>query len=626
MKQTLSAVHSGKQPGEPPPFSDSYEQYLKSRGAEGERIPVYRRVLPDAQRRKKTVLYVLLIAAIAVAVISLAFLIRSISENREYSRYMSAAQSSTLSGEYDNALASLRKAASIDMSDECLLMMAQCYEALGNYDRAIEALRYMKTSDAAINAKVASIEAKKKTKEEENMIIVAGTPHSASETNLVLDGCNLDNEVLQEVSRLYALNNLSLAENRISDISALSSLGGLTTLNLSGNKVRDLTPLSGLTGLRTLYLDYNPVVDFTPLYSLTSLTTLSIRGISVSAEALRSLSQALPNCAINGAGAGEADSSGVIALGGETFSNDVATLDLSGHGLTDISALSACEKLTSLNLSGNYISDITPLMDIPGLQTLNISSNSVTDLRPLMGLSALKVLNAASNSVSSTVPLGNITSLQELNLANNPINNFAGISKLKNLSILNLSGTGFSDTEIDVFTYLAKLVNLNVEHDPGLSGEGYEKLQHKIPACYIQHSNLVYSVAADAYTVASNTTELDMTGRGISDLSFLMQLGHLVTVRLGSNNITELYYFLYTESWRSIETLDLSANRISDVSALMGLKNLRSLNLSYNQISDINPLFALTELRELDLTGNPLSADQVWEINRALPYCTVIFS
>ena len=148
---------------------------------------VYRREVSDALQKRKAVLYLLLIFAIAVTLISMAFLIRSISENRAYDRYIEAAQTDTLSGEYERALANLRKAAAIDRSDECLLMMAQCYEALGNYDRAIEALRMMKTSDAAISSKLASIEAKKKGNEQNGTVTIAGVQYAATETSLVLD-------------------------------------------------------------------------------------------------------------------------------------------------------------------------------------------------------------------------------------------------------------------------------------------------------------------------------------------------------------------------------------------------------------------------------------------------------
>ena len=605
---------------------DSYERYLQKRKNEKtveETQPIYHRVLSPEQKKRKKILYCILMAAIAAVLFSAAMLIRAVSENREYSRYMSSAQTATLSGDYENALSQLRKAASINMTDECLLLMAQCYEALGNYDRAIEALRYMDSSEAAISSKIASIEAKRKKQQEEHLVTVAGSQHSISETSLVLDNLHLGNSVVSEASALYALSNLSLAGNNITDISQLAVLGGLTTLNLNNNSISSLIPLSQLTGLRTLYLDNNPITDFTPLYTLTSLTTLSIKDISISDAALQALSAALPNCAINGANRQSEDR--VIALGGMTFSADVTTLDLSNRGITDISALSGCEKLTTLNLSGNAVSDLTPLMDIPGLQYLYLSGNHISDLRPLMGLTSVKYLDISANAVTSTVSLGSNTSLLDLNLSNNAISNFSGIAKLKNLNSLNLSATGFSDQDIDVFYYLTKLVTLNVENNYNLTGEGYEALRRLIPACNIAHSDLVYAVTADRYTVASDTRELTMENMGISDQSFLKQLNYLETVRLAGNHISNIYYFQYTESWRSITYLDLSSNEIADVFALTSLRNLTTLNLSYNQISNITPLYALTNLRELYLTGNPIAEQDLYALNTALPYCYIVY-
>ena len=625
-----------------PPAGDSYERYIsyrsQSSGDSYERYiaqsrsgqyrdtaqPVYHRELTREVRRKNALLYLVLVAAVLVVIFSLAFLIRSVTDNRAYDKYMNAAQVSTLGGDYDSALASLRKAASIDMSDECLLMIAQCYESLGNYDRAIEALRYMTSSDSAISSKIASIEQKQRLKATEGTVTIGGVMHSITETSLVMDNQSAGNEILPEIAQLYALNNLSLAGNGISDITPLSVLGGLTTLNLSGNSISSVSALAGLTALRTLYLDNNPITDLSPLYSLTSLTALSIKGVSITDSELKALSSALPNCAINGANAKEEEQA--ITLGGATFAANVATLDLSGRGITDISALSRCENLNSLNLSNNYISDITPLMDIPGLQYLYLSGNNITDLRPLMGLTGIKALDVSSNFISSTVSLGSNTSLLELNLANNSISNFTGIAKLKNLTALNLSGTGFSDADTGNFYYLTKLINLNLENNSGLTGEGYDALRAIIPACNISHSDLVYSIfAGGSTTVTTDTLVLDMSGQGLSDLSFLMQLRDLQTVNLSNNAITNIYYFQYTESWRTLSYLDLSRNFISDIFPVTSLRNLTTLNLSDNQISDITPLYAMTNLRELYLGGNPLTDEQIFELNAALPNCFIVF-
>ena len=568
---------------------------------------------------------VILISAIGIAgiILSLSFAINDISESRAYDRYMSSAREGTLSGDYDSALSALRKAAQIDATDDCLLLMAQCYEGQGNYDKAVLALRSMSSSSTAVTNKIASIEEEKKQAAKSGQVMIAGESHRIEDTSLVIDNKGVGNEVMPEVAKMYALSSLSMAGNNISDVSQLTNLAGLTSLNLNRNNITDISALSGLPGLRTLYLDNNPISDLSPLMYLQSLTSLSIKGISVSKETLQQLSNALPNCAINGADT--EDKSQVIAIGGSTFDIGVSELDLSYRGITDISVLSECSRLTKLNLCGNAVSDISPLMDLPNLTTLDISSNSVTDLRPLMGLPMLKTLKASSNNIYSTVSLGSDLTLSELDLSHNPISDFSGLRKLKNLVTLNLADTGMQAGDIQYFTYLTRLVSLNIENNSALTGENVDELQRTIPSCSIHHSDLVYSVNAFGNTMDKMTTELDLTGQGVSDLSFLMQLGSLQSARLAANNISNIYHFQYTESWRTLTYLDLSANFISDITAISCLSNLTTLNLSNNLIKNVTPLYGMENLRELYLTGNPLTDAQIFELNSFLPYCSIIF-
>ncbi|MFX1519835.1 MAG: leucine-rich repeat domain-containing protein, partial [Promethearchaeota archaeon] len=61
------------------------------------------------------------------------------------------------------------------------------------------------------------------------------------------------------------------------------------------------------------------------------------------------------------------------------------------------------------------------------------------------------------------------------------------------------------------------------------------------------------------------------------------------------------------------DTLDLSYKGITDVSEIVGLKNLtnlKELDLSYNEISEINGLGYLTNLQKLSLSGNPIKEDE----------------
>ena len=573
---------------------------------------------------KRQKIYIAIFALVAAAILIFALLFRSISDSKSYSKYMDSAYEAVSSKDYESALSYLRKAATIDDTDESLLLMATCYENLGNYDLALQTLRLLDTTNPTYASRIASVENKKMAEQESELVTVGGEKHQTSEAYLALDNKGLGNSVVSEATQLYALSNLSLAGNEITDISSIVSLGGLTTLNLNNNSISDISPLANLKSLRTLYLDNNPITDFSPLYSLPSLTSLSVQGIEMSVEELEALSNALPSCAINGASAKE--NPNVIALGGLTFDPSVTEIDLSYRNIADISALAECEKLTRVNLKGNSITDISPLMDLPNLTYVDISENAVSDLRPFMGVSSLKYLYASNNNISTTVPLGKLTGLSELDLSGNQISNFSGIKKLKNLTVLNLADTGLDSSAFEYFTLLTRLISLDISGNDAISGEQFSELQELIPSCEITHSDLVYTVYIEAYPVSSDATELDLSNCGISDISNIVQLVNLQRVNLSGNNISNIYPFQTSESWRNITYLDLSSNNIEDVTALPHLTNLTELNLSDNNISSIAPLRGLDNLQTLYIGGNPISQEDLVELEVSLPNCSIIAS
>ena len=559
----------------------------------------------------------------AVFIIATAVVLMSISDNRAYNDYMNQAQQLYYNRDYDGALSILRKAASVEKTDECLLLMAECYENQGNYTKALEVLRSMDTKKTAVASRIESIESTRKSLSAAEMVTIAGKQFRSNTTKLVLDNMNLDDSALDEVLQLYAVDSLSMAGNNLRDISRLSALGGLVTLNLSGNQIADLAPLASLTGLRTLYLDGNPVSDFSPLTQLTGLTSLSLKGIPITQSQLETLSKALPSCAIHSEQAQEEKQD--ITFGGVTFGADVTDLDLSDMGIRDISALSNCKYLMSLNLSGNNISDLSPLMNLPYLQWLDISYNAVTDLRPLMGIDTLSFLNAAGNAINSTSPLTMMNGLTTLYLDENPIRDFAGLRKVKTLSILGLNGTGLDDVGLSYLKGLSMLSELNIEDNPDISGEAVDELKTYLNACRINHSQLSYAVDLDGQEVLSDTVMLDLAGMRITDIENIRKLGSLEVVDLSRNLISNLYPLEYSDSRFTITSLSLRDNLIQDLTPISLLTQIETLDLANNDISSLQPLVSLTTLRTLVLTGNPLSEEEVQMLRSVLVDCDIIF-
>ncbi len=567
--------------------------------------------------------YIICTVLAAIFLIAMTIVLTSMSDNRVYNDYMNQAQMMYYRKDYDGALSALRKAAAVEKTDECLLLMASCYEEEGNYAKALEVLRSMDIRSSTVSGRIEEIENTRKSLNAADLVTVAGKQYRVGTTRLVLDNMGLGDGVLTEVQQLYGLDSLSLAGNDLEDISGLSVLGGLVTLNLSGNRIRDLTPLASLSGLRTLYLDGNPVEDLTPLYALGTLTSLSIKNISVSSEQLSELSKALPNCAIHSEQAQQEQQE--ISFGGVTFPSDITDLDLSEMGIRDISALANCQFLTRLNLSGNEVSDLSPLMNLQYLQYLDISYNRVSDLRPLMGVDSLTFLNVSGNSVSSTSPLTMMNGLSSLYLDGNPIQDFSGLRRVVTLSSLGLSNTGLTSDGLTYLRGLSALMDLNIEDNPELTGEAVDELRTYLNACRIRHSTLGYDVDFDGLVVKSDAEVLNLPQCGISDISAVMRLKNLRALDLSGNNISNLYPFELADCRYSISFLDLRENVISDLTPLAALTKLETLDLSFNNITTVLPLLNLTTLTTLVLTGNPLSTEEIELIRNTFPGCDVIF-
>lgn len=565
-------------------------------------------------------LYVMGTIAAVVLVVLIAIVLRAASEKRSYSAYYNRAVESYASGDYDSALTDLRKAAAADQTQECLMLMADCYEAQGNLDKALEVLRLLDTRDPEVAQRIMALERRRDSLNSAGKVKIAGTEYDMNTASLSLSGMGLTDGEMDQVAKLYALTSLNLSGNSISDISALSTLGGLTALDLSDNNISDIRALAELKGLRTLYLDNNPITDFSVLAELENLTTLSIKGIAISEEQLQALSSALPSCAIHTDT--DQEDAADITLGGVTFKSDVKELNLSSRGITDISALAACRELERLDLTGNKISDITPLMDIPGLKEVVIKDNQVTDLRPLMALNTLAYINAEGNGITSTVPLGSLTGLKELHLAGNPISDYSGLSRLYSLETLGLEDTGLQDADLDSLKGLSNLRLLTITNNPELGGEAVDKLKSALSASYVEHDDLVYSIEIGGEKFREDLTELDLSNRALTDISALALFKNLQIVNLRGNNLENISVLQWT---RGITKLDLACNSISDPTALTGLPYLETLDISGNKLSSVDVFVTMTGLKELNLSGNNISPEQIERLRFALPGCNIIF-
>lgn len=571
--------------------------------------------------KKRLIALVAGLAALLVLIPALLFLDPG-GERRFRQTYQEAA-AAYQAGDYDNALSLLRRAEGIRHSDESMMLMVDCYEAQGNLDMALEILRQMDTGESRVSSRIASLERRRMQDREVETVTIGDRELRLDLTELDLSGAGLGDAVLPQLRSFRALETLNLSRNGIDDLTELKSFGGLTSLDLSGNPVSDLSPLAALSGLRYLVLDDTGAADFTPLYKLSNLSSLSLLGLELTPEQLSELTAALPNCAVHT----DSDREGIltVTLHGVSFASDVKVLDLSGMGLRDLSALRVCTQLTTLRLGDNAIGDLQPLMNLSQLQALELQNNQISDLRPLIGLSSLSSLNVAGNQITETSAAGSIASLRVLDLSDNPIRDFSGLGRLTDLGTLHLENCGLASENLVELYPMAHLRLLYLDGNEGLADSAIGGLQRALPGCAISHSDLIYTVELAGSLFLSDLTELDLSGRGIDDLSGIESFGSLEKADLSHNDIRVLLNLQISKSRDSLRELDLSFNQLSDVSALAELKALEVLDLSGNHIELLQPLNQLTGLKKLYLTGNPLSEDQLEALRAALPDCEIVY-
>ena len=572
--------------------------------------------------KKKDRWFLALIAVMLVLLAAVAVFLLRDSGTAKTKEYSQKARECYDAGDYETALLYLRRGMEKQTDAESLMLMADCYEALGNYPKALETLRKMNTADPAVAGRIQSIEQKRSANRQAELVVIAGCDFERDTKTAVLDGKGITDEQLPEVTALYPLNSLSLKENRITDISALAVLGGLDELDLSDNQITQVETLAALRELRSLKLDNNPIRDCSCLGVLSNLNSLSLTGTEVTQECLDVLAESLPFCIIRYTDEEE----DAILYGGSRYRTDVEELILPGKKIRDITALDSFTELRILDLSNNEISDLRPLMNLPKLEKLNISGNTVTDLRPLIGLAALTRLDASNNTISDTSAVGEVKSLEELNLNGNRINQFSGLGKLNRLKTLSLRGTGIRDSALPELNELKSLQTLDLQENTGLTNKAVGALKSELTGCSILTSELIYEVDFAGHNVQSNEKSLSFPSSGITQLTGLDRMTELEELDLNHNEVSNLYQFEITPSRNTLTRLNLSGNQISDVMSLSFLTTLEELDLSDNYITVVSGLQKIQTLKKLNLSGNPLMEGQLDGLRTALPGCEIIYS
>lgn len=122
---------------------------------------------------------------------------------------------------------------------------------------------------------------------------------------------------------------------------------------------------------------------------------------------------------------------------------DVATVStISGNfkGITSLAGLEHCKAIASIDLAGNQIVDLSPLQGLRQLQYLNLASNKVSNVAPLGTIPALQYIELSNNELVDITALAACTNLASLYVSNNDLKSIDAVSNLPRIATLYADG------------------------------------------------------------------------------------------------------------------------------------------------------------------------------------------
>ncbi|KAG9481289.1 hypothetical protein GDO78_010496 [Eleutherodactylus coqui] len=310
-------------------------------------------------------------------------------------------------------------------------------------------------------------------------------------------------------------------------------------------------------------------------------------------------------------------------------------VSFSNNHLSRIEGLENCVKIEELCLDGNCITKLEGLSKLVNLRHLSINNNQLTsfDKGVIDNLSHLHFLSVENNRINSLAGLQKAQSLIELYLSNNQISNTQEIYTLKglnNIVILDLHSNPISlnhdNYRLFVIFHLSPL--------KALDGSAVPYLMHVL--CHCRSVDLV---PADHF---KSVHAVNLENNNLTSFSGLIFLSHVKSLYLnynhiesilprqksqnhltnrqilhqkvnssgygqqGKNNRDTLFGESLSPIMQSLEVLHLGFNGISNLQQLQlgRLKSLKSLFLQGNEISQVEGLECLQYLQELVLDHN----------------------
>jgi hypothetical protein len=223
-------------------------------------------------------------------------------------------------------------------------------------------------------------------------------------------------------SDLEAFTSLEIpADAGVSSLSGMQCWQSLQNLSLPNTGITDLSELEGLTRLIVLDATCPVWTDLSPVADLTQLEELNVGRPSTGCTSTQ-----------------------FSSLAQLSDLKKLVELNLSSHQLTSLAGVNELPRLQRLYVGGNQLTALSNLASAFALEELVVAENSLSSPPDLSSLKSLRRLFLSANSLDSLGDLNLLTWLDYIDLSSNSLNEIDGIGNLAEVGEVNLS---FNDIE-----------------------------------------------------------------------------------------------------------------------------------------------------------------------------------
>lgn len=402
-----------------------------------------------------------------------------------------------------------------------------------------------------------------------NSVTIADKKFKKNDYSVILNGVTLSDEDILNFEKFKDLHGVHLTDCTIQsdDISGILEKVTMTfsavncgitdsmlaSADLSTSEISDIT-LTNNAGVTSLDV-FAPVIQ--------RVTSLEVSGTGISD--LSALDGSLRLTSLG------ADGLGLESISFLSKCSALEKLSVNSNRLTSVSALSDCGELTSLKVNDNLLTNLAGLEKSLKLKELEACGNKIIDISGLKNATVLKSVYLNGNSLTDLSPLDNSkNTISVLFLADCGITQmvFNKLPELPELSTLGIDNNYIED--ISVLSASPKLESITAHGNQITNADALlDKTEIKVADLSDNKISSFYTENPVGFGSMKNRVTLDIRGNGITrfavpcrDFAYLLTSGNAIE---NTDFFKELTYFDFIE-------LDYRENIAFDALAAIGGK------------------------------------------------------